>query len=218
MMTELPTNHSLKPPEMPRALVPPLLSLVTGVLDAVRVALETPVASSGELRHTARRLYASLVAVPREVAERPPLAVELAPTVVKRWAYDPRSVGQARRELRSALTVWELDCLAEPAELVLSELLTNSVCHATRRAMCPGGSDIETRYIRMAAGVRIEVHDADDTWPVLRTAESIPAECGRGLGLVNALTGTHWGVSRRDGIGKCVWAEVSDTDSEVLPQ
>lgn len=52
--------------------------------------------------------------------------------------------------------------------------------------------------------MRIEVHDADDTKPQLRTADD--SESGRGLMLVDALTAGRWGVSARVGVGKVVWA------------
>jgi hypothetical protein len=40
-------------------------------------------------------------------------------------------------------------------------------------------------------------------------------ESGRGLALVDALTGARWGVSERDGIGKLVWAVVA---AETTPE
>ncbi|MFJ2632594.1 hypothetical protein ACIO6U_11655 [Streptomyces sp. NPDC087422] len=53
--------------------------------------------------------------------------------------------------------------------------------------------------------VRIEVHDAGSGKPE-RVRASASAESGRGLDLVDALTGGEWGVSDRDGVGKMVWA------------
>jgi anti-sigma regulatory factor (Ser/Thr protein kinase) len=103
------------------------------------------------------------------------------------------------------LVAWGLGHLADGAELALSELLTNSLRHARK----PCGRQIETRYERMAGGVRIEVHDANETWPVLRKA-SMDEESGRGLALVDALTGGRWGVSEREGVGKLVWAVMTD--------
>lgn len=50
--------------------------------------------------------------------------------VVKRWPSSPRSVGKARHLLLRHLNAWDLVHLADSAELVLSELLTNSVRHA----------------------------------------------------------------------------------------
>jgi serine/threonine-protein kinase RsbW len=125
--------------------------------------------------------------------------------VVETWTRHPRAVGQARTSLRRELDSWQLDGLAEAAELVLSELLTNAVRHAR----VPRGRHIETRYERLPAGVRIEVHDADDTVPVRRQPRP-DEESGRGLAVVDALTGTRWGVSGRQGPGKLVWAVVGE--------
>ncbi|AEW95815.1 hypothetical protein SCATT_34440 [Streptantibioticus cattleyicolor NRRL 8057 = DSM 46488] len=86
--------------------------------------------------------------------------------------------------------------------MVLSELLTNAVRHAR---VSPG-REIETRFVRVGDGVRIEVHDADDRWPVAREMGA-DAPGGRGLLLVAALADV-WDVAPREGVGKVVWAEV----------
>jgi anti-sigma regulatory factor (Ser/Thr protein kinase) len=125
------------------------------------------------------------------------------PLVVSRWALTGHAVRNARYELRDALREWKLDDLADSAELVLSELMTN----ALRHARLPRGRLVETRYERMAGCVRIEVHDAHEGIPRLREAAD-DDEGGRGLALVDALTEQRWGVSSRDGVGKRVWALV----------
>lgn len=126
------------------------------------------------------------------------------PVVVRRWPHSARCVGVARRELRQELAAWGLNRLAETAELVLSELFSNAVRHARS----PRGRQIETRYEQTPGGVRIEVHDANGNWPELRKVTA-DKECGRGLRLVDALTGSRWGVSEREGVGKRVWAVVT---------
>jgi anti-sigma regulatory factor (Ser/Thr protein kinase) len=126
------------------------------------------------------------------------------PLVVSRWPLTGPSVRKARRELRGTLGEWGLDGLAESAELVLSELMTN----ALRHARSPRGRLVETRYERVGGGcVRIEVHDANDRIPQMRRAAD-DDEGGRGLALVDALTERRWGVSSRQGVGKLVWALV----------
>lgn len=123
--------------------------------------------------------------------------------VVTRWPLTGHSVGRARHQLRDTLDGWGLGHLADPAELVLSELLTNAVRHART----PAGRLVETRYERMPQGIRIEVHDANTRPPQLRRPAE-DDEGGRGLALVDALTGRRWGVSSREGVGKLVWALV----------
>ncbi|MEW2519626.1 ATP-binding protein [Actinacidiphila alni] len=129
--------------------------------------------------------------------------------VVKTWPHGPRSAGGARRLLVRSLDSWGLAHLADAAGLVVSELVTNSVRHARE----PHGRLIGTRFERLQGAVRIEVHDANSDRPEPREADS-DAESGRGLFLVNALTGGSWGVSAREGVGKQVWAVVgSDADA-----
>jgi serine/threonine-protein kinase RsbW len=84
--------------------------------------------------------------------------------VVLRWPMSARVVGRARGELREALRGWGLERLADIAELVLSELMTNAVRHART----PRGRLVETRYERTQEGVRIEVHDASCRVPPAR--------------------------------------------------
>ncbi|MBD0738534.1 ATP-binding protein [Streptomyces sp. CBMA29] len=132
--------------------------------------------------------------------EPPGQSGELA--VARLWPRTARSVGRARHELESVLKGWGLEDVTESAALVLSELFTNAVVHAR-----VAGRDVQTRYVRTADGVRIEVHDAAETRPELRVAAD-GDEGGRGLALVNALVGDgRWGVGERDGVGKMVWAE-----------
>ncbi|WP_405890261.1 ATP-binding protein [Streptomyces sp. NBC_00133] len=123
--------------------------------------------------------------------------------LVRRWTRHPASVGRARAELRKALANWCLNAVEDAALVVLSELVTNAVLHAH---VSPG-REIETRYLREADGVRIEVHDAADERPAAR----VPGESGGwGLGLVDELA-DRWGVDDRDGVGKSVWAVVTAT-------
>ncbi|MFF3244317.1 ATP-binding protein [Streptomyces sp. NPDC002870] len=119
--------------------------------------------------------------------------------VVQRWTRHPASVGRARSE--KAPVNWCLDAVEAAALVVLSELVTNAVRHAR---VSPG-REIETRYLREADGVRIEVHDAAEERPAAR----VPGESGGwGLGLVDDLS-DRWGVDDRDGVGKSVWAVVT---------
>jgi anti-sigma regulatory factor (Ser/Thr protein kinase) len=126
--------------------------------------------------------------------------------IARRWANDPRNVQRARDDLSVLLLKWDMPVgVMDSAVLVLSELFTNSLRHARE----PQGRHIETRFERRRGGVRIEVHDANDGKPHRREASG-DEECGRGLALVDVLTGGCWGVSEREGVGKVVWAECAD--------
>lgn len=61
--------------------------------------------------------------------------------------------------------------------------------------------------------MRIEVHDSDRNRPE-RREPSADDDSGRGLALVDALTGGRWGVSGRAGIGKLVWAVCADNSGK----
>lgn len=138
-------------------------------------------------------------------AETYAVAVPPASPYVRRWTHEPRSVPEARRDLHHVLAAWGLEDVADSAEVVLCELLTNSVRHAD----VPDDCEIETRYELLPdRSLRIEVHDADEARPFPRSPAP-DAERGRGLALVDALTGGRWGAGERTGVGKCVWAVCS---------
>ncbi|MYS19094.1 Histidine kinase-like ATPase domain-containing protein [Streptomyces sp. DvalAA-14] len=140
------------------------------------------------------------------------IAREHPTVVVKSWPPTPRSVGRARHLLAGNLDAWGLSHLADSAQLILSELITNSVRHARR----PHGRLISTRFERLEHGVRIEVHDASEAEPERREA-SWDEESGRGLSLVDALTEGRWGVADREDVGKMVWAVCVAWEPGVLP-
>ncbi|MDD1062362.1 helix-turn-helix domain-containing protein [Streptomyces cocklensis] len=119
----------------------------------------------------------------------------------------------ARRLLLWHLEAWGMDRLAGVAELVVSELVTNAVRHAHG----PEDTLVETWFRPLPdGGLLIEVHDASSRRPELRQPSS-DAESGRGLALVDALTGGSWGVSGREGVGKLVWAECAvEGDSDEV--
>jgi anti-sigma regulatory factor (Ser/Thr protein kinase) len=119
------------------------------------------------------------------------------------WTFpaDPGAVRAARTAVRNRLTAWELDGLADIAALLVSELVTNSLRHAT--------GPIGVRLVRPEAvdGVLlVEVSDPLPDPPRERVAE-LDDESGRGLQLV-AHAADRWGT--RPGVtGKTVWFELS---------
>lgn len=128
--------------------------------------------------------------------------------VVCRWRRETRSVPLARAQLRLTLADWGLCELEGDALLVVSELVTNAVRHA----VTPRDREIETRYVRLPDGVRIEVHDVCAGRPEVggrdRGVPDPGADGGRGLFLVSAVA-DRWAVGERVGPGKRIWAELS---------
>ncbi|MFI9744223.1 ATP-binding protein [Streptomyces sp. NPDC052494] len=107
------------------------------------------------------------------------------------------SAGHMRRILRIYLTRWELDRLADPAALALTELVANVVRHVP-------GRRCSVLMLREPYGLRVEVADAAPGTVIAKCADPLD-ESGRGLALVEAVT-DRWGVDERAD-GKTVWFE-----------
>ncbi|GAA4971613.1 ATP-binding SpoIIE family protein phosphatase [Streptomyces hyderabadensis] len=124
----------------------------------------------------------------------------IEPDSVAEWslARDPAEVGRARAVVREQLHDWGLPKLAAPAELMVSELVTNAVRHSHARP-------VELRLVR-ADTLLCEVDDDDHDLPALRSAGP-EDETGRGLRVVSTLA-RAWGASRT-GAGKTVWFELT---------
>ncbi|MFD3723323.1 ATP-binding protein [Streptomyces sp. NPDC058674] len=106
-----------------------------------------------------------------------------------------------RRILRAFLRHWGLACLAEGAELALTELVANVVRHVPGR-VC------RVVILRQPGGLRVEVSDdcPDPARPARAPADPAePSEGGRGLLLVEAVT-DRWGCLPLPD-GKTVWFE-----------
>ncbi|MER7999750.1 ATP-binding protein [Streptomyces sp. NPDC095613] len=118
-------------------------------------------------------------------------------SVVHKWSAHPKNVGLARAELRSVLESWWLSFLGDSATLVLSELMTRVVWSYTGRS-----GQIETRFVRVRGGVRIEVRSPlpDD---VRKTGRG--DLWGPGLLLVAGLS-DRWGLADRGELGEVAWA------------
>ncbi|MFI0923722.1 SpoIIE family protein phosphatase [Streptomyces sp. NPDC021012] len=108
---------------------------------------------------------------------------------------DPALVARARSMAAEQLGRWGLDELAFTTELVVSELVTNAIRHAS--------GPIVLRLIRDRSLI-CEVSDSQHTSPHARYAGN-DEEGGRGLFMVAQLT-EHWGT-RYMPTGKTIWAE-----------
>lgn len=109
---------------------------------------------------------------------------------------------QARRILDDALAEWGLGYLADSADIIMSELVTNAVEHGDEPALLAIYTD------READGglLFIEVEDGGEHMPEQREATDDELG-GRGLLLVDALA-ADWGTEPV-GHGKRVWASLS---------
>ncbi|MEV0604651.1 ATP-binding protein [Streptomyces sp. NPDC050315] len=116
----------------------------------------------------------------------------------------------ARKLVTTACAAWELESLAEPAALIVTELIANAARHT------------RSRHIRIVVDrpsqtfIRVAVVDRSAQAPKLRAATS-DDETGRGLLLIDAYA-DRWGYDllgcapARSPWGKRVWAELRVKD------
>ncbi|MEJ8670970.1 MULTISPECIES: ATP-binding protein [unclassified Streptomyces] len=120
------------------------------------------------------------------------------------WTFpaEAGAVRAARAAVRGRLREWDLDSLADITALLVSELVTNSLRHATGPiGVClvrPAGLD---------GVLRVEVSDPLPDPPRERVAD-LEDESGRGLQLV-AHSARRWGTRPGRNTGKTVWFELA---------
>ena len=110
---------------------------------------------------------------------------------------EPAVVSVARNLAADQLAAWGLEELVSTTELIVSELVTNAIRHAS--------GPLRLRLIRESVLI-CEVFDASSTSPHLRHARTTD-EGGRGLFLV-AHYARRWGT-RYTPRGKVIWSEQS---------
>jgi hypothetical protein len=129
----------------------------------------------------------------------------------------PQSVKASRDFTRVALHDWGMAALADVAELVVSELVTNALRHgvpfahqvvtnhqAATSRQAATNRPVRLRLLAQAPLVMCMVSDPSGEIPVLRESD-LAAESGRGLRVVQACS-VRWGWHLLDGGGKIVWA------------
>ncbi|MET9520124.1 ATP-binding protein [Streptomyces sp. NPDC002994] len=131
------------------------------------------------------------------------------------WQYelsfpcDPRSPRIARTTLRAILAAHQLDELSYRAELLTSELATNSVCHTK------GPAAVRLHWLHPV--LRISVWDMSPDLPKpLRKAVSVYDEEGRGLAILELVADRWGGGAIGEGLygpgGKSIWFELAVRD------
>ena len=117
--------------------------------------------------------------------------------------------GSVRAEARQALALWDLPEAVDVIDLVATELVTNAVRASRPMRQAGQAPVIRVCLLTNRLTARVEVWDEAPGFPVLRDADT-DAENGRGLILVNDLTGGMWGWSRVAALlpAKCVWAQI----------
>jgi anti-sigma regulatory factor (Ser/Thr protein kinase) len=121
----------------------------------------------------------------------------------------PTAPGCARDHVRSLAHEWGLPELADTAELLVSELVTNAVQASEHLKTRAGLAIVPVVGLWVTSdGISIVLHvwDTNPELPVLKDFAA-DDETGRGLFLVETLS-KDWGVDRKDG-GKTVWAMIT---------
>ena len=120
---------------------------------------------------------------------------------------------RARRHTVEFARRWGLDPVVEPAELLVSELMTNAFeatrsCAALRRQNpALAAAPLQLRLAVEHGRLRIEVRDQDPRPPIPDDPQPYE-ERGRGLLLVETFS-HRWGYHRLPNGGKAVWCVVA---------
>jgi hypothetical protein len=121
---------------------------------------------------------------------------------------DARSVRMSRDFTVATLRRWGVAERSEDIVVVVSELLTNALRHAS-----PHSADAEPRWpirlglLQCGPCVLCAVADPSEKAPVPRDPGCL-AESGRGLHVIDALS-DKWGYTTASDLGKVVWAMFS---------
>ncbi len=131
----------------------------------------------------------------------------------------PTAVPCARLHTRQVLWEWQLNALADAAELIVSELVTNAVqasagLTGSRRSgrWVPGVPPVRLWLFSDRRRVLIQVWDGNDKLPAPQHAEP-DAETGRGLLLVESLSAEWGSYPPERSSGKVVWATVTQASA-----
>ncbi|MGW1916928.1 ATP-binding protein [Streptomyces sp. NPDC002076] len=119
-------------------------------------------------------------------------------------AADEREVARARRMVVESLHSWRLGGVAEAAELLISELVTNSVVHADGACI-----NFTLEYADEELMIRVS-DDSPGDFPAPRQP-SATAEHGRGMILVDHFA-KEWGTSANGNGTKSTWVCLAAED------
>lgn len=143
-----------------------------------------------------------------------PLAGDMGPTsdiAIQALAARRESVKAARDFTQSVLAGWGAACLEDDLALVVSELVTNALCHglgAGRDDATDVAHNIQLALLRKGERVMCAVQDPGESLPEAQ-AGGEDEESGRGLYLVGCFSDS-WGWFPLNGMGrrtgKVVWA------------
>jgi anti-sigma regulatory factor (Ser/Thr protein kinase) len=118
----------------------------------------------------------------------------------------PTAPSCARGHVRTVAREWGLADLADTAELLVSELVTNAI-QASARIQTTGTPVVHLWVTSDYTSIVIHVWDASSEMPVILLDTEPDEEGGRGLLLVETLS-KDWGAYRKAD-GKVVWCLIT---------
>lgn len=138
------------------------------------------------------------------VLPRPSTASRPVSAWAQHFAATPTAAGWARRHAADVLSRWQIAEMTDDVCLVVSELVGNAVRHAVG----PGEMPVSCRLVLklFADAVVVEVGDPAGGAVVRSTGGDLLSESGRGLAIVEALSGSPVLVYAYPGGGKTVVA------------
>jgi anti-sigma regulatory factor (Ser/Thr protein kinase) len=144
---------------------------------------------------------------PADVMTVPPgLAASALSSATPPFAAIDSAPGLARGHVKAALAEWGLGGLTDAAALIASELVSNAVEASAKVPLAVGVPLIRVCLFTDGGVLTVECWDQAPGVPVLCVVPEL-VERGRGLIIINDLTGGAWGYKPTIGQpGKCVWA------------
>jgi anti-sigma regulatory factor (Ser/Thr protein kinase) len=178
-----------------------VIDTLTGAVMTLRDGAAALKAQNAELRADNDRLHGRR-------RERPKFASQPEPVEV-RLALDVHAPAAARAAMTGALGDGVPAVVLDRAQLLVSELATNSVQHS---GAAPG-DELVLRVERSTTAVRLEVEDSGRGKAVVARPPDVNGGGGFGLNLVHALS-ERWGVEHAVAGSTRVWAQLSLTAQE----
>lgn len=123
--------------------------------------------------------------------------------VEQSWPAEAATVPAARRFVRRYLAEHSLPELADNAELIVTELVSNVVLHV--------GGSVRVRVVAADDQLHLEVSDDSQLPPLLRSF-SATSSTGRGMRLVHSQSAEH-GV-RVEAQGKTIWVRLTASTAD----
>jgi anti-sigma regulatory factor (Ser/Thr protein kinase) len=165
--------------------------------------IETLSAAIGTLQVGARALKAENADLRAEQDRGHRTSSQHTESVEVRLALDIRAPAVARAAVADRLGTLVSAAVLDDAQLVVSELVTNSVCHSGAT-----NQKLTLRLELSASMVRLEIEDPGDSGAVAPRPTDLNGGGGLGLKLVQAMS-ERWGVERAAVGGTRVWAQLA---------